>query len=82
MTKIRGDISNPAIAEFIQHLNEPIEIDVLLKNVWEDYGFIASNSNLNIDALDLILIDKIVDIGRSTSKSKMLSCISPKALTK
>ncbi|AJJ18737.1 DNA-binding transcriptional activator CadC [Yersinia intermedia] len=43
-------LSNPAsrlLLEFIKHQNEPIERDVLLKNVWEDYGFTASNSNLN-----------------------------------
>ncbi|MFA3781237.1 transcriptional regulator [Yersinia sp. 1652 StPb PI] len=43
-------LSNPAtrlLLEFIKHQNQPIEREVLLKNVWEDYGFTASNSNLN-----------------------------------
>ncbi|WP_050442539.1 winged helix-turn-helix domain-containing protein [Pantoea ananatis] len=43
-------LSNPAtrlLMQFIKYGNEPIERDILLKETWEDYGFRASNSNLN-----------------------------------
>ncbi|MFA3781246.1 transcriptional regulator [Yersinia sp. 1652 StPb PI] len=43
-------LSNPAtrlLLEFIKHRNKAIDRVTLLKDIWEDYGFTASNSNLN-----------------------------------
>lgn len=43
-------LSNPAtrlLLEFIKHRNKAIDRITLLKDIWEDYGFTASNSNLN-----------------------------------
>ncbi|MGM7743331.1 winged helix-turn-helix domain-containing protein [Yersinia enterocolitica] len=43
-------LSAPAsrlLVELIKHMGVTLSRDELLKNVWEDYGYIGSNSNLN-----------------------------------
>ncbi|HEJ7247733.1 TPA: winged helix-turn-helix domain-containing protein [Serratia marcescens] len=67
-------ISNPAsrlLIEMLTHPNIPLKREVLIKKVWEEYGFSGSSISLNVAVSEIRKAFKL--LGRETSPIKTLA---------